>query len=55
MHKNSDKFDHLIALVAMKCVEEEAEELKNADTSNVEFDPFLLQKEKADHQQVQTR
>ena len=38
MWNNSDKFDHLISLAAMKCLDEEAQELKDMDTSGVSFD-----------------
>ncbi len=44
MLNNSDKFDHLIALAAMKCTEEEAGELKSLDTSSVSFDPSYYRK-----------
>ncbi len=37
MFNNSDKFDHLIALAAINCAEEEAEALRNMDTSGVSF------------------
>jgi hypothetical protein len=43
MH-NSDKFDHLIALAAMKCVEKEARELNEIDTSDVEFSASYYKK-----------
>ena len=38
MWNNFDKFDHLISLAAMKCLDEEAQELKDMDTSGVSFD-----------------
>lgn len=38
MLNHSDKFDHLIALAAMKCAEDDAKELYDLDTSDVEFD-----------------
>ena len=41
---NQDKFDHLIALAAMKCSEDEAEALKDLDTSNVCFDDAYYRK-----------
>ncbi len=44
MFDHSDKFDHLIALAAMKCTEEEAEALKEMDTSNVCFDNSYYRK-----------
>ncbi|MBE6684151.1 MAG: DUF4367 domain-containing protein [Ruminococcaceae bacterium] len=44
MLNNTDKFDHLIALAAMKCTEEEASELKSLDTSSVSFDPSYYRK-----------
>ncbi len=44
MFDQSDKFDHLIALAAMKCTEEEAEALKEMDTSNVCFDNSYYRK-----------
>ncbi len=46
MHNKSDKLDHLIALAAMKCAEEEAQELKDIDTSNVKFDSSYYRKRK---------
>lgn len=44
MLNNSDKFDHLIALAAMKCAEEDAQELNSLDTSNVKFDVSYYRK-----------
>lgn len=44
MLNNSDKFDHLIALAATKCTEEEADELNSLDTSSVSFDPSYYRK-----------
>ena len=38
MQNNSDKFDHLISLSAIKCTEEDAKKLKDMDTSDVVFD-----------------
>lgn len=38
MQNNSDKFDHLISLSAIKCTEEDAKKLKDIDTSDVVFD-----------------
>ena len=46
MHNKSDKLDHLIALAAMNCAEEEAKEFKKLDTSNVEFDSSYYKKRK---------
>ena len=46
MHNRTDKLDHLIALAAMKCAEEEAKEFKTLDTSNVEFDSSYYRKRK---------
>ena len=44
MLNNSDKFDHLIALAAMKCADEVADELNSLDTSSVSFDPSYYRK-----------
>ncbi len=44
MYNKSDKFDHLIALAAMKCAEEDAKELNELDTSSVKFDPSYYRK-----------
>ena len=44
MLNNSDKFDHLIALAAMKCADEEADELNSLDTSSVSFYPSYYRK-----------
>lgn len=44
MLNNSDKLDHLIALAAMKCIEEEANELDGLDTSSVCFDASYYRK-----------
>ena len=44
MQNNSDKFDHLISLSAMKCAEEEAKELQDLDTSGVVLDPSYYRK-----------
>lgn len=44
MHNNSDKFDHLIALAATKCIEQEAQALNALDTSTVVFDPSYYRK-----------
>lgn len=38
MQNNSDKFDHLISLSAIKCTEEDAKKLKDIDASDVVFD-----------------
>ena len=44
MYNNSDKFDHLIALAATKCIEDDAQELNALDTSNVVFDASYYRK-----------
>ena len=44
MQNNSDKFDHLISLSAIKCAEEDAEKLNALDTSNVVFDSSYYRK-----------
>ena len=44
MLNNSDKLDHLIALAAMKCIEEEANEFDDLDTSSVCFDASYYRK-----------
>jgi len=44
MHNNSDKFDHLIALAATKCIEQEAQALNALDTSTVVFDSSYYRK-----------
>lgn len=44
MHNNSDKFDHLIALAATKCIQEETQALNALDTSTVVFDPSYYRK-----------
>lgn len=44
MKNNSDKFDHLIALAAAKCAEEEARALDEIDTSDVVFDNAYYRK-----------
>ncbi|MBR2388514.1 MAG: DUF4367 domain-containing protein [Clostridia bacterium] len=44
MQNNSDKFDHLISLSAIKCTEEDAEKLNELDTSDVVFDPSYYKK-----------
>ena len=44
MFNNSDKFDHLIALAAMKCTEKEAKALNDLDTSGVTFDASYYRK-----------
>lgn len=46
MQNNSDKFDHLIALAATKCLDEEAKTLKEMDVSDVEFDEAYYRKRK---------
>mgnify|MGYP003290713408 CR=1 FL=1 len=44
MWSNSDRFDHLIALAATKCTDEEARQLNELDTSSVEFDSSYYKK-----------
>jgi len=44
MQNNSDKFDHLILLAAIKCAEEDAEKLNELDTSGVVFDDSYYKK-----------
>ena len=44
MKNNSDKFDHLISLAAIKCAEEDAEKLNELDTSDVVFDSSYYKK-----------
>lgn len=44
MQNNSDKFDHLISLSAIKCAEEDAEKIKELDTSGVVFDDSYYKK-----------
>lgn len=44
MQNNSDKFDHLISLAAIKCAEEDAEKLNELDTSGVVFDDSYYKK-----------
>ena len=44
MWNNSDKFDHLISLAAMQCVDEEVRELESIDTSSVSFDKAYYRK-----------
>ena len=44
MLNHSDKFDHLIALAAMKCAEDDAKELQNLDTAEVKFDASYYKK-----------
>ena len=46
MQNNTDKLDHLIALAASKCLDEEAKALMDADTSNVKFDDDYYRKRK---------
>ena len=46
MRNNSDKFDHLIALAAIKCIDEEVKEFNEADVSGVEFDESYYRKRK---------
>ena len=44
MFNNSDKFDHMIALAAMKCAEEDARALNEIDTEGVSFDASYYRK-----------
>ena len=44
MFNNSDKFDHMIALAAMKCAEEDARALNELDTEGVSFDASYYRK-----------
>lgn len=44
MWNESDKFDHLISLAAAKCLEEEAKQLDEIDTSGVSFDDDYYRK-----------
>ncbi|MBR2354050.1 MAG: DUF4367 domain-containing protein [Clostridia bacterium] len=44
MLNHSDKFDHLIALAATKCAEDDAKELQDLDTSDVTFDASYYKK-----------
>ena len=46
MQNNTDKLDHLIALAASKCLDEEAKALMDTDTSNVKFDDDYYRKRK---------
>ena len=46
MKNNQDKFDHLIALAAMKCAEEDAKAFNALDTSDVVFDDSYYRKRK---------
>ena len=46
MQNNSDKFDHLIALAATKCLDEEARALNDLDTSEVKFDEAYYRKKR---------
>ena len=46
MQNNTDKLDHLIALAASKCLDEEAKALMDIDTSGVEFDDEYYRKKK---------
>lgn len=46
MNNNSDKLDHLIALAASKCLDEEAKALMDIDTSGVQFDDEYYRKKK---------
>lgn len=44
MRNHSDKFDHLIALAATKCIEKDVQELKKLDTASVAFDSSYYRK-----------
>jgi len=44
MQNNSDRFDHLISLAALKCAEEDAKKLHDLDTSDVVFDASYYRK-----------
>ena len=44
MQNNSDKFDHLISLSAIKCTEEDAKDFNDLDTSDVVFDSSYYRK-----------
>ena len=44
MLNHTDKFDHLIALAAMKCAEDDARMLRELDASDVKFDASYHQK-----------
>ena len=46
MQNNSDKFDHLIALAATRCIDEEVKEFKETDVSGVNFDDAYYRKRK---------
>ena len=46
MQNNSDKFDHLIALAATKCIDEDVKIFKDTDVSNVTFDASYYRKRK---------
>ena len=46
MQNNSDKFDHLIALAATKCIDEDVKELNDVDIADVKFDASYYRKRK---------
>lgn len=46
MLNHSDKLDHLIALAAMKCIDDEAAALQEIDTSDVHFDKAYYRKKR---------
>lgn len=46
MQNNSDKFDHLIALAATRCIEEEVKAFNETDVSDVKFDAAYYRKKK---------
>lgn len=46
MNNKPDKFDHLIALAAAKCIEEDVKAFKEIDTSEVHFDASYYCKRK---------
>ncbi len=46
MQNNSDKFDHLIALAATRCIDEEVKAFNETDVSDVNFDAAYYRKKK---------
>ena len=46
MQNNSDKFDHLIALAATKCIDEDVKILNDIDITDVNFDASYYRKRK---------
>ena len=55
MRNNSDKFDYLIALAATKCLDEEARDFNDLDTSKVVFDDSYYRKKKQTIRQFKRR